>query len=84
MYLRQYGFSVLWIRIDFNANLDPAFYLNADPDPAFYLNAEPAPANQTSADPDPAFYLSVDPSGSGSWSEFAGIKNFRASFFKED
>jgi hypothetical protein len=24
---------VLWIRIGFNADTDPAFYLNADPDP---------------------------------------------------
>jgi hypothetical protein len=34
---------VLWIRIGFNAN----------PDPAFYLNAELDPGSQTNADPDP-------------------------------
>ncbi len=33
---------VLWIRIGFNA----------DPDPAFYLNSDPDPGSQTSADPD--------------------------------
>jgi len=27
------GFPVLWIRVGFNADPDPAFYLNADPDP---------------------------------------------------
>jgi hypothetical protein len=26
---------------------------NADPDPAFYLNAHPDPGSQTNADPDP-------------------------------
>jgi hypothetical protein len=25
--------AVLWVRIGFNADLDPAFYLNADSDP---------------------------------------------------
>jgi hypothetical protein len=44
-------YSVLRIRICFNADPGPAFYLNADPGPAFYLNA----------DPDPAFYLNTDP-----------------------
>ena len=34
---------MLWIRIGFNAN----------PDPAFYLNAELDPGSQTNADPDP-------------------------------
>ncbi len=52
----------MWIRIGFNADPDPAFYLNADPDPAFYLNADPDtdpdtdPGSQTmrvQADPDP-------------------------------
>jgi hypothetical protein len=40
-----FSFSiVLWIRI----------YFNADPDPAFYLNADPVSGSQTnSADPDP-------------------------------
>ncbi len=32
----------LWIRIGFNA----------DPDPAFYLNADLHPGSQTNADPD--------------------------------
>jgi hypothetical protein len=36
---------VLWIRIGFNANPDPAFYLNADPDLWSKTNA--------GADPDP-------------------------------
>ncbi len=27
--------AVLWIRIGFSADQDPAFYLSADPDPAF-------------------------------------------------
>ncbi len=39
---------VLWIRIGFNADADPAFYLNPDPDPD--------PGNQPMrihADPDP-------------------------------
>ncbi len=41
--------AVLWIRIVFNANLDPAFYLNADPDQGSQTNAnlDPYP------DPDP-------------------------------
>jgi hypothetical protein len=34
-------YSVLRIRICFNADPGPAFYLNADPDPAFYLNTDP-------------------------------------------
>jgi hypothetical protein len=34
---------MLWIRIGFKANLDPAFYLNADQDQG----------NQTDANPDP-------------------------------
>jgi hypothetical protein len=38
---------VLWIRIGFNVDPDPAFYLNANPDPAFYLNAD------SDSDPDP-------------------------------
>ncbi len=34
--------SVLWIRIGFNADPDPAFYLNADADPdAGSQNADP-------------------------------------------
>ncbi len=35
--------AVLWIRIGFNADPDPAFYLNADSDPD--------PGSQTNADP---------------------------------
>ncbi len=37
------SFSVLRIRIDFNADLDPAFHLNAgpDPDPGSQNNADP-------------------------------------------
>jgi hypothetical protein len=34
---------VLWIRIGFNANPDPAFYLNADLDPGSQTNADPDP-----------------------------------------
>ena len=44
--LRRYStllLAVMWIRIDFNAYPDPAFYLNADPDPN--------PECQTDADP---------------------------------
>jgi hypothetical protein len=37
---------VLWIRIGFKADLDPAFYVNADPDPGSQTNAD-------QADPDP-------------------------------
>ncbi len=37
--------AVFRIRIGFNADPDPAFYLNADPDPD--------PGSQTNADPDP-------------------------------
>jgi hypothetical protein len=40
---------VLWIRIGFNADLDPAFYLNADPDPRSG-SMEPM---RIHADPDP-------------------------------
>jgi hypothetical protein len=36
-------YAVFRIRIGFNA----------DPDPVFYLNADPDPGNQTNADPDP-------------------------------
>jgi hypothetical protein len=36
---------VLWIRIGFNADPDPAFYLDADPDPDA--------GSQIDADPDP-------------------------------
>ncbi len=36
-------FSVLWIRIGFNADQDPAFYLNEDPDQDL--------GSQTNADP---------------------------------
>ncbi len=32
------------IRINFNADPDPAFYLNADPDLAFHFNADPESA----------------------------------------
>jgi hypothetical protein len=38
-----YFTAVLWIRIGFYADLDPAFYLNADPDPD--------PGSKTNADP---------------------------------
>jgi hypothetical protein len=34
---------VLWIRIGFNADPDPAFYLNADPDQGRQTNADPDP-----------------------------------------
>ena len=34
---------VSWIRFDFNAYPDPAFFLNADPDPGSKTNADPAP-----------------------------------------
>jgi hypothetical protein len=37
------SFPVLWIRIGFVA----------DPDPAFYLNEDPGPGSHTNADPDP-------------------------------
>jgi hypothetical protein len=30
---------VLWIRIGFNADTDPAFYLNEDPDPGSQIKA---------------------------------------------
>jgi len=43
IYADQLWGQVLWIRIGFNAN----------PDPAFYLNAELDPGSQTNADPDP-------------------------------
>jgi hypothetical protein len=36
-----YFYSVPWIRIDFNADPDPAFYLNADPEWC-QANADPA------------------------------------------
>ncbi len=49
---------MLWIRIGFNADPDPAFYLNVDPD------TYPDPGSQTKA----------DPGGSGSLSEFRVIK----------
>jgi hypothetical protein len=50
----QFFLPVLWNRIGFNADPDPAFYLNANPDPAFfYLNADPNPAFYLGADPDP-------------------------------
>jgi hypothetical protein len=39
---------VLWIRITFNADPDPAFYLNADPEPGIQINADP-----WDPDPDP-------------------------------
>jgi hypothetical protein len=32
---------MLWIRIGFNADPDPAFYLNAVPDPGSQTNADP-------------------------------------------
>ncbi len=35
--------AVLWIRIGFNADPDPAFYL--DPDLAFYFNSDPDPVS---------------------------------------
>jgi hypothetical protein len=34
---------MLWSRIFFNADPDPAQYLNADPDPAFYFHTDPGP-----------------------------------------
>jgi hypothetical protein len=34
---------VLWIRMGFNANPDPAFYLNADLDPGSQTNVDPDP-----------------------------------------
>ena len=33
--------TVFRIRIGFNADPDPAFYLNADPDPGSQTNADP-------------------------------------------
>ncbi len=49
------SFPVLWIRIGFNVDPDPAFfYLNADTDPDS--------GSQTNADP--------GGSGSGSWTDF--------------
>ena len=53
--------TVFRIRIGFNADPDPAFYLNADPDP------DPNPGSQTNADP--------CGSGSRSWSDFAVTKS---------
>jgi hypothetical protein len=41
----MYLYAVLWIRIGFSANPDPASYLNADLDPDL--------GSQTNADPDP-------------------------------
>jgi hypothetical protein len=35
--------AVLWIRLVFNADLDPAFYLNGDPDPGRQSKADPDP-----------------------------------------
>jgi hypothetical protein len=52
-------FSVLWIRIRFNADLDR--------DPAFYLNADPAP--------DPGSPTKADPCGPGSWSHYTVTKS---------
>jgi hypothetical protein len=31
---------VVWIRIGFNADLDPAFYVSADPDPGSQTDAD--------------------------------------------
>ncbi len=47
------------IRIRFNADSDPAFYLNADPDPAFCLNED------SDLDPDPESQTNADLRGSG-------------------
>jgi hypothetical protein len=38
---------VLWIRIGFNADPDPAFHLGANPNPDLF------PGSQTNPDPDP-------------------------------
>ena len=38
--------AVMWIRMSFNADPDPAFFLNADPDPGL--------------DPDPAIFDTLD------------------------
>jgi hypothetical protein len=43
MSTRHRQVTSLWIRIGFNADLDPAFYLNADPDPGSQTNADPDP-----------------------------------------
>ncbi len=56
----------MWIRIGFNSDPDPAFYLNMDPDPAFYLNADTDPAFYLNADPDPGRQTNAD--SSRSWS----------------
>ncbi len=37
----KYKKAVLWIRIGFNADPDPAFYIKADPDPGFETNEDP-------------------------------------------
>ena len=54
---------MLWIRIGFNVDPDPAFYLNANPDPAFYLNAD------SDSNPDPGSQTNADPCGPGSGSK---------------
>jgi hypothetical protein len=35
--------TVLWIRIAFNINPDPAFFVYAVPDPSFFVHAVPDP-----------------------------------------
>ncbi len=41
VFLKSYLGAVLWIRIGFSADPDPAFYLNAYPDPGSQINTDP-------------------------------------------
>ncbi len=46
----------MWIRIGFNADPDPAFYLSADPNPGSQASAFPDPG-QTSCHKKMNFYI---------------------------
>ncbi len=49
--ITSFWVPVLWIRIGFSADPDPALYFNADPDPGSQTNSDPDPGSQTNADP---------------------------------
>ncbi len=84
---------MLWIRICFNTDPDPAFNLDADPEPVFNLDADPNPVFNLDAAPDPAFNRNAAPDpesqtnanpcgyGPGSWSDFCVTK---VKFFNEN
>jgi hypothetical protein len=57
MRIRILPFTLMWIQIDADADLDPVYLCDANLDPAYHFDADPDPPFHFNVDPDPQHWL---------------------------